>query len=348
MPKKTLIVESPTKARTISRYLGSGFQVVSTVGHIRDLPKSSLGVKLDNGFEPEYQVIKGKAKTIKQIKQAVKDADEIFLAPDPDREGEAIAWHVAEILKRPVKRVEFQEVTKRAVLEALKNPRDIDYDRVNAQQARRVLDRLVGYQISPLMWRKIKPGLSAGRVQSVAVRLICEREEEIRGFSSHEYWTFDGLFEGAGVQFPALLVRIGEQRLARPGEEQRREEELANGGPRTIGTEKEARELAEDIKRQQYQAGARSLRKHQRRPAPPFTTSSLQQDAARKLGWTGKRTMSIAQQLYEGINLGNGAEGLITYMRTDSVRVNPSAIKEVRAEIRRRFGEEHLPEKPIL
>jgi DNA topoisomerase I len=346
MGKKAVIVESPTKAKTISRYLGSDYIVLSTVGHIRDLPKSSLGVSVEEGFKPDYQVIKGKAKTIKTIKDAVKDADEVYLAPDPDREGEAIAWHISEILKRPVKRIEFHEVTKRAVQEALKHPREIDYDRVNAQQARRVLDRLVGYQISPLMWRKIKPGLSAGRVQSVAVRLICEREREIDAFVPKEYWTFEAGFEVDGSQFSASLVRIGDQRVVRPGEEHRREDERDGSGQRVISQEAEAVGLQAAIRQQQYGVSDLSTRNHSRKPSPPFTTSTMQQDAARKLGWTGKRTMRIAQELYEGIDLGNGAEGLITYMRTDSVRVNPEALEQVREEIGSRFGLDYLPAKP--
>jgi DNA topoisomerase I len=346
MGKKTIIVESPTKARTISRYLGREFTVVSTVGHIRDLPKSSLGVELEHGFEPQYQVIKGKAKTIKQIKDAVKDADEVYLAPDPDREGEAIAWHVAELIKRPVQRIELHEITKRAVLEALQHPRQIDYDRVNAQQARRVLDRLVGYQISPLMWRKIKPGLSAGRVQSVAVRLICEREEEIRSFTANEYWTFDASFDaGNGRVIEASLARLNGMRLAHPGEEQRREEE-DGATPRTITSLEEAEALAADIRAQAYCAGNTALRAHSRRPQPPFTTSTMQQDAARKLGWTARRTMTVAQQLYEGVELAGGLEGLITYMRTDSVRVAPEAIIAVRDAIAQRYGPNYLPERP--
>lgn len=348
MGKKTLIVESPTKARTISRYLGRDFTVVSTVGHVRDLPKSSLGVELEGDFEPQYQIIKGKTKTIKQIKDAVRDAEEIYLAPDPDREGEAIAWHVAEILKRPVRRVEFHEITRKAVLEALEHPRTIDYDRVNAQQARRVLDRLVGYQISPLMWRKIKPGLSAGRVQSVAVRLICEREEEIRGFSANEYWTFAARFSSsAGETFAAELVRLNGSRLAHPGEEQRREEEGNSiNSLRTVSNREEAEQIAADTLKHAYQAAGSSVRSHQRRPQPPFTTSTLQQDAGRKLGWTGRRTMNVAQQLYEGVEIAGGLEGLITYMRTDSVRVNAEAVESLRQQIGQRFGERYLPERP--
>ena len=349
MAKKVLVVESPTKARTISRYLGGDFKVVSTVGHVRDLPKSKLGVDIADGFNPEYTTIKGKAKTIKAIKDAAKDAEVIYLAPDPDREGEAIAWHVAEILKLPVKRIEFHEVTKRAVLAALKEPREIDYDRVNAQQARRVLDRLVGYQISPLMWRKIKPGLSAGRVQSVAVRLICEREEEIRAFTAEEYWSFTGSFAAHSEQFTAELNRIDGKRLVRPGEDHRRAEE--DGEPATNNTvivtnEAQAQELVADMQQQQFAIGELSTRQQARRAQPPFTTSTLQQDAARKLGWTARRTMNIAQQLYEGVELGSGSEGLITYMRTDSVRVNMDAIDSVRGEIVQRYGQEYLPEKP--
>ena len=348
MGHKALIVESPTKAKTIARYLGKEFKVVSTVGHIRDLPKSSLGVDVDNNFEPEYQNIRGKAKTIKALKDAIKDADEIYLATDPDREGEAIAWHVAQILKKPVKRVEYQEVTKKAVLEALKNPHDIDVSLVDAYQARRVLDRLVGYQISPLMWRKIKPGLSAGRVQSVAVRLICEREEEIRSFNREEYWNFEADFSRGSDRFSAALVRIGDQRIGRPSEDHRREEEngAESGRSIIIRSKEEADRILADANQQSFSVSDISSRKHTRRPQPPFITSTLQQDAARRFGWSGKRSMRIAQQLYEGIDLGSGAEGLITYMRTDSVRVNPAAIEDARALIRDRFGDNFLPAKP--
>jgi DNA topoisomerase-1 len=346
MGKKTVIVESPTKAKTIGRYLGGEFNVVSTVGHIRDLPKSSLGVDPEHDFAPDYQIITGKAKTIKTIKDAIKDADEIYLAPDPDREGEAIAWHVAEILRRPVKRIEFHEITRTAVLRAIAHPREIDYDRVNAQQARRVLDRLVGYQISPLMWRKIKPGLSAGRVQSVAVRLICEREEEIRAFNAQEYWSFDGKFHGGGEDFIASLVRIGDQRLARPGDEHREENIVQASKERTVSSEQEATELVADMRKQTYAVGETQTRSHIRRPQPPFTTSALQQDATRRLGWTARRAMSVAQQLYEGIDLGSGAEGLITYMRTDSVRVADDAVQAARGAIEARFGKDYVPGSP--
>jgi len=349
MSNKVLVVESPTKARTIGRYLGPDFKVVSTVGHIRDLPKSKLGVDIADGFTPEYTPIKGKSKTIKAIKDAARKATVIYLAPDPDREGEAIAWHVAELLKLPVKRIEFHEITKRAVLEALQHPREIDTDRVNAQQARRVLDRLVGYQISPLMWRKIKPGLSAGRVQSVAVRLICERETAIRGFTPEEYWSFVGDFSTAGEQFNAELTRINGKRLVRPAEDHRRAEEntiQSDNNIVHIASEEEARRLVAEIKQQRYQIGEISSREHNRRALPPFITSTMQQDAARKLGWTARRTMSVAQQLYEGVELESGSEGLITYMRTDSVRVNPEAIASVRELVVERFGLRYLPEKP--
>jgi DNA topoisomerase-1 len=348
MPKKVLVVESPTKARTIGRYLGDDFKVVSTVGHIRDLPKSKLGVDVENDFEPEYVTIKGKTKILKAIKDAAKGADEVYLAPDPDREGEAIAWHVAEILKQPVTRVEFHEITKRAVLEALKHPREIDQDRVDAQQARRILDRLVGYKISPLMWRKIKPGLSAGRVQSVAVRLICEREEEVRAFKSSEYWSFAGEFTAAGSEeFPAELVRVKGKRLVRPGEESRREEEGDGQNAKiVVSNEEDALKLADEIRAQTYTVSDINSREHNRRAQAPFTTSTLQQDGASKLGWTARRTMNIAQQLYEGVELAGGSEGLITYMRTDSVRVNAEAIEQVRKVAVEKFGSEFVPEKP--
>jgi DNA topoisomerase-1 len=350
MTKKTLIVESPTKAKTIGRYLGKDFTVVSTVGHIRDLPKSKLGVDVEHDFEPQYETIAGKTKVVASLKEAIKGADEIYLAPDPDREGEAIGWHVAQLLKRPMKRVEFHEITKKAVEEALKHPREIDMHRVDAQQARRVLDRLVGYSISPLMWRKIKPGLSAGRVQSVAVSLICDREREIEAFNPEEYWSFDGQFDADGKAFNAGLARIDGLRLVRPeGDEHRDgiepEATKSDGKTITIRTTADAEKLADEMRQQRYAAGELTTRKQSRRPGPPFTTSTLQQDCAKRFGWSGKRTMQVAQSLYEGVDVGGGAEGLITYMRTDSVRVAQSAIDSLRELISQRFGEAYLPDK---
>jgi DNA topoisomerase-1 len=351
MAKKTVIVESPTKAKTISRYLGPDYRVVSSVGHVRDLPKSSLGVDPENGFEPQYVQITGKARVIKELKDAIKGAEMVYLAPDPDREGEAIAWHIAEIIKVPVQRVEFEEITKKAVLEALKHPREIDYHRVDAQQARRVLDRLVGYSISPLMWRKIKPGLSAGRVQSVAVRLICERETEIRNFKPQEYWSFEAKFKAGQDEFSAVLWRVEGQRIGRPageldGSEHRSDEEADNGNLRIISSREEAQALLAGMRAAQYKAGETALRQLTRRPPPPFTTSTMQQDASRRLGWTARRAMQIAQQLYEGIDVGNGPEGLITYMRTDSVRVSAGAQQAARERIAQAFGADYLPPAP--
>jgi DNA topoisomerase-1 len=351
MAKKTLIVESPTKAKTIGRYLGRDFTVVSTVGHIRDLPKSKLGVDLEHNFEPQYETINGKTKVIASLKEAVKGADEVYLAPDPDREGEAIGWHVAQLLKRPVKRIEFHEITKKAVQEALLHPREIDMHRVDAQQARRVLDRLVGYQISPLMWRKIKPGLSAGRVQSVAVRLICDREREIEAFTPQEFWSFDGQFNADSSRFTASLAKIDGLRLVRPDTDEHRDGAepfpgSAEGKTITIRSGEEAEKLVAEMLQQRYAAGEIASRKQSRRPGPPFTTSTLQQDAAKRFGWSGKRTMQVAQQLYEGVDVGGGAEGLITYMRTDSVRVSSEAVDAVRGLIGQRFGAPFLPDKP--
>jgi DNA topoisomerase-1 len=302
-----------------------------------------------NGFEPEYVVITGKARVIKELKDAAKGAEEVYLAPDPDREGEAIAWHIAEILKRPVKRVEFEEITKKAVTEALKHPREIDLQRVDAQQARRVLDRLVGYQISPLMWRKIKPGLSAGRVQSVAVRLICERETEIRAFTPQEYWSFEGIFEAGGAQFKAALHRVDGVRIGRPAGadgEVRAEEEAAPGQSRIVTSQAEADKLLAGIREQKYSSGELATRQHSRRPQAPYTTSAMQQDATRRLGWTAKRVMQVAQQLYEGVDVGNGPEGLITYMRTDSVRVSAESQQAARSQVERVYGKDYLPPSP--
>ncbi len=331
---KLLIVESPTKVKTISKFLGKDFSVISTVGHFRDLPKSKLGVDIQNDFEPDFEIIQGKEKVIREIKSKVAEADEVFLAPDPDREGEAIAWHVAEEIRRTkkgsksLKRVEFNEITKKAVNRAMETAREIDADLVDAYKARRVLDRLVGYKISPVLWRKVKRGLSAGRVQSVAVRLICEREKEIQAFTPEEYWELRALFETAGKEkFIAKLVKIA-------------------GEDFKIGGKEAMDELLANLEKGKFEVDGITDKEFSRRPPPPFTTSTLQQEAARKFGWTGKRTMQIAQQLYEGVEIEGSSEGLITYMRTDSVRISEEGLDQARAVISNAFTAEYLPEKP--
>jgi DNA topoisomerase-1 len=339
MAKNLIIVESPAKARTLQKYLGKDFQVKASVGHIVDLPKSRLGVDIENDFAPEYQVLHGKKKIIDELKQAAKGKEHIYLAPDPDREGEAIAWHIAEKLgrsRRNIHRVLFNEITKRSVQEALRNPHELDRNLYEAQQTRRILDRLVGYQISPLLWKKVRRGLSAGRVQSVAVRIICEREREIQAFTPKEYWSLTARLEGRNPPpFSARLFRIGADRL---DPEKFRVEDAAS-----------AQALVERLRAASWVV-ARVERKERRRfPTPPFITSRLQQEAARKLGFAPSRTMRIAQKLYEGVELGGaGAVGLITYMRTDSTRIAPEALQEVRQFIAARFGQEYLPEQAIL
>ncbi len=339
MAKNLVIVESPAKARTLEKYLGKDFQVKASVGHIMDLPKSKLGVDIANDFEPEYQVLHGKKKIIDELKQAAKGKENIFLAPDPDREGEAIAWHIAEKIGRSrhkIQRVLFNEITKRSVEEAIRHPHELDRNLYEAQQTRRILDRLVGYQISPLLWKKVRRGLSAGRVQSVAVRIICEREREIQAFTPKEYWSITARLEGdTPPPFAARLVRIGENRL--DPEKFRLENESA------------ARGLVERLRDVAWTV-ARVERKERRRfPTPPFITSRLQQEASRKLGYAPSRTMRIAQHLYEGVELGGeGAVGLITYMRTDSTRIAPEALQEVRQFIAERFGANYRPESAVV
>lgn len=328
-----VIVESPTKARTISKFLSKKYKVLASQGHLIDLPRSKLGVDIDNNFEPNYITIRGKGKLLKELRDAGKKADKIFLAADPDREGEAICWHIGRALKLNLDqpcRVEFNEITKDAVKEAFKNPRLIDANRVDAQQARRVLDRLVGYQISPLLWRKIRSGLSAGRVQSVAVRLICEREEEIDNFKSEEYWTLEALLEEgkSNKQFQAALDRYKKKKV-----------ELKN--------KEEAESVKAALKDEEFIIDKIIRTKRKRRPGAPFTTSSLQQEASSKLGFTSRKTMSIAQQLYEGINVGGGETvGLVTYIRTDSTKISVQAQEESRKLISSKFGADYLPAKP--
>src|SRR6266481_5010971 len=327
-----VIVESPTKAKTIGKYLGSGYTVKATVGHLRDLPQRKLGVDVENGFTPEYVTIKEKAKTLAEIKKAAKASERVLLATDPDREGEAIAWHVASQLGNggKVRRVLFHEITKDAVAHALAHPLDIDQRKVDAQQARRVLDRLVGYKTSPLLWKSIKTGLSAGRVQTVALHLICEREEEIRKFVPQEYWTIEADLEKDGQAFQARLHKL-------------------DGKKPEIKDEATARGIVADALKIPFRVTAVEKGERRRAAPPPFRTSTLQQEAAKQLGFSAAVTMRIAQQLYEGIEVGaEGPVGLITYMRTDSVRVADSAITQARDYIRKEFGERYLPAEPVV
>jgi len=339
MAKNLVIVESPAKAKTLSKYLGRDFQVKASVGHIVDLPKSKLGVEIAKGFEPEYQIIHGKGKIVTELKQAAKNKENIYLAPDPDREGEAIAWHIAERIRDKtnrgkIHRVMFNEITKRAVQEAIKNPQDLDQNLYEAQQTRRILDRLVGYQISPLLWKKVRRGLSAGRVQSVAVRIICEREREIQAFVPVEYWSITAQLEGENPPpFSARLARIGDQRL--------------DPEKFRVENEQQAKGLVDRLRAAAWVVRKVERKERRRFPTPPFITSRLQQEASRKLGFAPNRTMRIAQRLYEGIELGSeGAVGLITYMRTDSTRTAPEALQAVRELIGGRYGKEYLPAQP--
>ena len=340
MAKKLVIVESPAKARTLEKFLGKDFSVQACGGHVRDLPKKTLGVKVEKDFEPNYQLIKGKEKIIKGLKAAAQKAELVLLAPDPDREGEAIAWHLKILLGKngKVKRIEFNEITKEAVSESVKHPREIDMARVNAQQARRILDRLVGYKISPLLWKKVRKGLSAGRVQSVAVRLICEREEQIKKFKPEEYWDIiASLSTQDKAEFPARLIAKGGQPLGvRPKEK-----------GKVIRSESEAKKIVKELEGAPYAVSKITRKEQKRHASPPFITSTLQQEASRKLGFSAKRTMVIAQKLYEGVDIrGEGRIGLITYMRTDSVRVAEEAERAARKYIGEAFGKEFLPSQP--
>ncbi len=337
MAKNLVIVESPAKARTIGRYLGSAYDVAASVGHVRDLPKKELGVDVEHGFEPKYVTIRGKAKVITELKGKAKKADHVILATDPDREGEAIAYHVAEQLGFETtddpdrfQRVEFREITKGAILEALKRPGPIDMKKVEAQQARRILDRLVGYQVSPLLWKPIRPGLSAGRVQTVALRLICEREDEVRAFIEEEYWSITAHLQRDGQKFDARLHKIG-------------------GKAFTLGDEEAAQAVLSEVKDVPFRVTDLKRRERRKNPAAPFTTSTLQQEAAKRLGFSARRTMSVAQRLYEGQEVGKrGTVGLITYMRTDSTRVSPVAVGQAREWITGEFGDAYVPEAPRL
>ena len=327
-----VIVESPAKAKTIGKYLGPGYEVKASMGHVRDLPKSKLGVDVEHGFEPDYQPIKGKEEVIEDLQKAAGKSERVYLATDPDREGEAISWHLKELLGIPddkTYRVTFNEITKKVVNESIAAPRAIDQNLVDAQQARRILDRIVGYQLSPLLWKKIRRGLSAGRVQSVATRLVAEREEEIRAFVPQEYWSLD-------VELDRIAPNMGRFKASFHGREKKMELHSAEEVQAVVDAVKESPFTVRGVKRQEKQ----------RNPAPPFTTSTLQQEASRKLNMTPRRTMSIAQQLYEGVDIaGEGTVGLITYMRTDSLRLSDEATAAARDFILGRYGESYYPGK---
>ncbi|MBI4493903.1 MAG: type I DNA topoisomerase, partial [Chloroflexi bacterium] len=338
--KNLVIVESAAKARTLEKFLGRNFRVRASLGHVRDLPKSKLGVDTEHGFAPQYLVPKEKKEIVKHLKEEARDVDVVYLATDPDREGEAIAWHLVQAIdlagdSKPVHRIEFHEVTKNAVLQAVASPRRIDMQRVDAQQARRILDRLVGYKMSPLLWRKVKGGLSAGRVQSVAVRLVVDREREIQGFTPLEYWTLEAelakrgpVRRGSPQSFRAALVEKNGQKIE-------------------LRSEAETTQVVADLEDARYAVADVRRKEQARHPAAPFTTSTLQQEASRKLNFTAKRTMAVAQHLYEGVDIGgNESVGLITYMRTDSTTIASVALDEARELIARKYGPELLPEAP--
>lgn len=328
-----VIVESPAKAKTIKKYLGGNYEVIASMGHVRDLPKTRLSVDIKKKFAPKYEIIKGKEKLVEELKELAEKSDKIYLATDPDREGEAISWHLAYILGLPLddnNRVEFNEITKNGVTNGMANPRSINIDLVNAQQARRILDRLVGYKLSPFISQKIRRGLSAGRVQSVAVRIIVDREEEIRKFKPEEYWTIDAKFipKGSRKSFSASLYSD------------------ANGKIK-IENQEQAEKIEQDLADAEYMITKVKHGTRRKTPAPPFITSTLQQEASRKLGFQSRRTMKVAQELYEGVDIeGMGATGLITYMRTDSLRISDVAKEEAAQYILNRFGEKFLPAKP--
>ncbi|MEK3722152.1 type I DNA topoisomerase [Paenibacillus sp. FSL H8-0034] len=331
MADSLVIVESPAKAKTIGKYLGSKFIVKASMGHIRDLPKSQIGVEINNNFEPKYITIRGKGSILKELKDARKKVKRVYLAADPDREGEAIAWHLAHYLELDEAeecRVVFNEITKQAVKDAFKTPRKIDLDLVNAQQARRILDRLVGYKISPLLWKKVKKGLSAGRVQSVAVKLIYDRENEVKAFVPEEYWSITAKLLAGASEFEAKFHSI-------------------HGEKKELNNEQEVNEILKGLEKAKYVIQEVKEKERLRNPSPPFITSSLQQEAARKLNFRASKTMSVAQQLYEGIELGSeGTVGLITYMRTDSTRVSPIAQEEAKDFIVNKYGDAFYPETP--
>jgi DNA topoisomerase-1 len=332
MAENLVIVESPAKAKTIGKFLGKGYKITASMGHVRDLPKSQMGVDIDNNFQPKYITIRGKGDLISKLKKEAKNAEKIYLATDPDREGEAISWHLANLLNINEKekcRITFNEITKNAVKNAIKTPRQLDMNLIDAQQARRVLDRIVGYKISPLLWSKVRKGLSAGRVQSVATRLICDREEEIEKFVPEEYWTIDAKFQQLKSRnpFDAKFYGTSEEKI-----------ELKN--------EEQVKKVLKSIEGKKYTVTRIKKSEKKKTPAPPFITSTLQQEASRKLGFTTKKTMMVAQQLYEGVDVkGHGALGLVTYIRTDSTRVSTEAQQDTKSFIVEKYGEKYVPEE---
>lgn len=321
-----IIVESPAKARTIEKYLGSNYKVTASMGHLRDLPKSKMGVDIEHGFEPDYQPVKERADIIEDLRKKAKSAGTVYLATDPDREGEAISWHLKELLNLPddkAKRVTFNEITKKVVAESIRHPREIDQDLVDAQQARRILDRIVGYKLSPFLWKKIKKGLSAGRVQSVAARMVVDREKEIRDFKPEEYWYLDATLERAEKEGGFVARYHG-----------------TDGKKKELRSEEEVNKIVADVENAPFEIAAVKRGEKQRSPSPPFITSTLQQEASRRLGMTPRRTMSIAQQLYEGVDIsGEGTVGLITYMRTDSLRLSDEALNAAQGFIIQHYGQ---------
>lgn len=334
MSKSLVIVESPTKTRTLKKYLGPNFDVASTVGHIKDLPVKELGISIEEGFKPKYDVIQGKEKVIRSLKKAAANLEDIYLAPDPDREGEAIAWHTAEVLKkkgRKFYRVLFYELTKDGIRTAMKSPTQLDRNKFDSQQTRRILDRLVGYQISPVLWKKVQRGLSAGRVQSVAVRIICDRERQVQAFEPMEYWSITAQLEGDDP--PAFFAKLTKK----------------NNKKITIPNEKAATAILKDLESAAFTIEKVQKKAQRRRPLAPFTTSKLQQEAIRKLRFSARKTMTVAQQLYEGLEMGPGEPtGLITYMRTDSTRIAQEAVDESRQLIQQDFGNEYIPNTPNI
>lgn len=330
---KLVIVESPSKAKTIQKYLGNGYEVIASMGHVRDLPKARLSVDVKDNFTPKYSVVKGKEKLVKELKEAAANSDGVLLATDPDREGEAISWHLAYLLgldENAQDRVTFNEITRTGVEEGMAHPRAIDLDLVNAQQARRILDRLVGYTLSPFLAKTIRRGLSAGRVQSVAVRMVVDREEEIRSFVPEEYWSIDAKLTAPPSKAVFAAAFYGDE-----------------NGEIKISSQKESDQLFAELEQEEFLVGSVKKGKKNRSPAPPFITSTLQQEASRKLGFQARRTMKAAQELYEGVEVrGQGSMGLITYMRTDSLRISEDAIKDAAAYIKERWGEKYLPLKP--
>jgi len=335
MPKTLVIVESPAKSKTINKYLGSNYIVKSSFGHLRDLSRVKMGIDIENNFEPDYVNDKGKTKVIKELKDAAKKTKkQVLFATDEDREGEAISWHLAKILDIPekdVKRIVFHEITKDAILKAVENPRPLDMNMVNSQQARRILDRLVGFQLSPFLWRKIARGLSAGRVQSVAVRLVVEREREIQDFKPEEYWTVEGLFsKEKSEKFSAKLHKVDSKAIKKF----------------TINTEKQTKEILKDLENSKYEVKKVSQKQTKKNPLPPFTTSTLQQASNNQLGYSAKQTMRLAQQLYEGMKMSDGTHGLITYMRTDSLNLSGKFLEDASEIVKKEFGDKYTMNEP--